>query len=251
MNTEPAAPISDVKDVLDTSQRVLAGFEGQPWWRGHAVEGWDLVPHVYRVANAGPLYEAGIASTFVKLAPTRHPKVPPSGDLARWLFLMQHYGLPTRLLDWTESPLLALYFALREGRHQDEPGALWALDPFALNELFVGAPGLLQPGHRDASELVNLVYSNQSPKADPRVVALVTEEIDHRMMVQLSGFTIHGSGEPLNARQGLGPKILRKFTISGAAKVKLKRQLASLGIRERAVFPDLEHLAADLRQLIY
>ena len=66
------------------------------------------------------------------------------------------------------------------------------------------------------------------------------------MMVQLSGMTIHGSPRPLNERPGIGSDVLRKFVIDGRKKALLREELASLGIRQRTVFPDLEHLARDL-----
>jgi len=119
-----------VSELLSASWSVLSGFQGQPWWRGHADASWRLVPGVHR-ADHGPFYEANIATKFAQRAPTRHPNTPPEGALASWLFLMQHYGLPTRLLDWTESPLLATYFAVSEEGHATEDGALWALDPFS------------------------------------------------------------------------------------------------------------------------
>ena len=62
-------------------------------------------------------------------------QVPDRKSTDQWLFLARHLGLPTRLLDWTENALLALYFAIHADE-SDEP-IVWMLDPFALNELSI------------------------------------------------------------------------------------------------------------------
>jgi hypothetical protein len=57
------------------------------------------------------------------------PHTPPPDDKASWFALMQHYGAPTRLLDWTLSPYVALYFAVEEkGEREDGYSAVWAID---------------------------------------------------------------------------------------------------------------------------
>ena len=241
-DSEPTT-IHDLADLLVASNSVLSSFEHQPWWRGQGVETWRLVPRVFR-KDLGLYYEGGIANKFVARAATRYDKCPPRGELAPWLFLMQHYGLPTRLLDWTESPLLAAYFAVSQDEYADEAGALWAIDPFALNGITTGHTGLHQPGTHGVWELFEAAFKHVAAD-DGKVVALITEEVDVRMMVQMSGVTIHGSREPVEETTELG-HILHKFVVGAAAKKKIRDDLASFGIRERAVFPDLEHLASDL-----
>ncbi|MCB5383968.1 FRG domain-containing protein [Blautia glucerasea] len=60
-------------------------------------------------------------------------EAPQPYDRASWLTMMQHYGLPTRLLDWSESPLVALYFALSE-KKDDIDAAVWIMNPMKLNK---------------------------------------------------------------------------------------------------------------------
>jgi len=73
----------------------------------------------------------------------------PNGELEHreWYFLMQHHGAPTRLLDWSEGSLAALYFAIRERGSKGDPNngkdaAVFMLDPWWLNEPLYKAAGL-------------------------------------------------------------------------------------------------------------
>ena len=246
--------IGDLPTFLKAIDEVYTNFAHQPWWRGHTNNLWSLVPGVHRVSAHGVGYEANIAKKFVQRAPTRHPKCPAAGQYARWLFLMQHYRLRTRLLDWTESPLIGLHFAVLLDEYQEAPGSLWALDPFLLNDVQVGVPGIAQPGEPHALELFKQAFGKKTDvfnfsNADA-VIALVTEEVDVRMMVQLSGMTIHGSPLPLELRKD-ARRYVREFKVEPSAKAKLRSQLERLGIRERNLFPDLEHLAQDLNRDVY
>src|ERR1700691_4947578 len=97
--------------------------DGEPnlWFRGSQSASWRLVPKLYRSkARAKKLLEDEdeIREEFVRRAPsltTYNPR-----NAWEWYFLMQHYSAPTRLLDWTEDPQIALYFALMESEgYQD------------------------------------------------------------------------------------------------------------------------------------
>ena len=122
-----------------------------PWFRGHADSEWRLAPKFYRRKPTDLVTECEIREEFITHAPALCDITP--RNEWEWYFLMQHYGAPTRLLDWTDGALIALYFAVRDNTG-DRHAAVWALDPWWLNSrvlrrdevLPVGDP--LLPGRR-------------------------------------------------------------------------------------------------------
>lgn len=240
-----AGTVKDLHDLLNVVANVGTKFPNEVWWRGQARADWKLVPGVYRRAD-GERNEYNLVQRFVRMARTRHPKCPPTGELASWLFFMQHYRLPTRLLDWTESPLAATYFAVVE--QHEEPAALWALSPYLLNESQSGTRTLLLSGH--VPKLFNEAYGGAAQKTETRVAAVHADEVDLRMLVQLSVFTVHGSRQPLEERPD-AEKFLLKIEIPASAKPDIHEALVRLGVRESTLFPDLDHLADELRQYTF
>jgi hypothetical protein len=112
-----------------------------------------------------------------------------------WYFLMQHYRAPTRLLDWTDSALEALYFALtssplQTGRVQsDIKPDVWAPNPFTLNR-HVGFEGPVGTDWFENTAYLPPPYTgNRLPKPP---VAIDPTFTAHRMLVQRSHFTLHG-----------------------------------------------------------
>jgi hypothetical protein len=92
-----------------------------PWFRGHRDANWDLTPTLYR--DAAPtrgirVVEDEIRQEFIIRAPSLSAERPQNSW--EWYFLMQHSGAPTRLLDWTEGALIALYFAVRKKGSEQE-----------------------------------------------------------------------------------------------------------------------------------
>ena len=108
--------------------------------RGQADRSWTLRPSLLRSYRARAsqrdlivMEEAGLETfKYEAWAYAGDERLPKDGDIIEWWVLMQHYGAPTRMLDWTPSPYVACYFAVIDEPKRD--GAVWFCENIALNE---------------------------------------------------------------------------------------------------------------------
>lgn len=235
--------IDDPLRLLDVLYKayVEIGFY-RPWWRGHADSTWKLLPHAYR---GSPDNERDNCLAFMSKAPARYPTCPTTE--IDWLFLMQHYGLPTRLLDWTESPLIALFFAVWKSEHDSVPGTLWVLNTTELNKHTAGWASVIALPHisPQASSIAAEALRGERNNTD-KTLAIYPPHTDIRMLVQRATSTIHATDtslEQLDYSRGC----LLEIEIPSNQKAPLRTLLSRLGIDQSVVFPDLEHLAKALK----
>ena len=241
-------PISDIRDVIGAAEDAGRAFKGAPWWRGHGQADWPLLPKVRRPPKGRPNREQNLVLHFQAQAGTRYVKCPDRSDYVAWLFLMQHYGLATRLLDWTWSILTALFFAVTEKQYDTKPGALWALYGAGLNGAQGLVPMLPVPEDGDVLPLFEAAFEDRADTG--KVLAIATHEVDLRMLIQRSAFTVHDSDTPLETLLSDHGAFLRKYDIAPTAKQRLRIQLEHLAIDTAMLFPDLDHLAEDLNHRV-
>lgn len=241
-------------DSLPAFVRTIARFckkwGTELWYRGHANSQWRLRPRLYRLKSP---YEEEIRIEFRRRAALMVFEERPSSDL-EWYCLMQHYGAPTRLLDWSESALLGLYFAVRS---QDRPAGddgngsagVWVLDPFWLNKTVLEDPVVVDLTDEEAKDYLPEPYSKT--KRIPRLpIAIQPPYLSTRISMQRSVFTIHGTARDGLEKVGSSRKRnrLAEILVPGSAVKGIRDDLAACGITETSVFPDLEGLSRELTE---
>jgi hypothetical protein len=218
--------------------------EKNPYWRGHGDANWDLKPSIYRHDEYD---ESSMLWDFITRGTSRLARPPAADDESAWLHLAQHYGLPTRLLDWTMSPMVAAYFAVCDPALDDVDGCLWALNAGGLNKNQVGDDTILVPSDVDVADLIADAFEHvRNRRALAQVLAISALELDLRMLVQQSAFTIHSTSADLRTVPRTA-KQLRRFVVPQSRKATLREWISLAGTETATVYPDLTGLATSIK----
>lgn len=238
--------INSIPDLLRALQKHRPAKESV-WYRGQEDRKWPLIPSLARTPR-GISCELMLLKRFKQNALaflTHRPQTE-----WEWAFVMQHHGVPTRLLDWTESPLVGAYFAVSGSPKAD--GALWALLPRLLNESAGIVPEIPSdiPGFDDdiglRPYLPTQLAAERTSHNNP--VAAIAPRNTARIQAQLGVFTITHRDQIAieNVKDG---KHVWRYIIPSSSKPKLLEELEHLHITKLSLFPELQNVGMHVRNL--
>jgi len=204
-------------------------------FRGQKEASWDLLPGLARPSCFRlniEQYEKNILTEFKRRAIPFLPKTFNTNSEWEWLALAQHYKLPTRLLDWTENPLVALFFAFEFTKDHNQSRAVWVF-------------GAAEDEFADSSD------PDVKPFNLKKTKIYVPNQVTQRITVQSGWFTVHrymrdkNKFVAFNKNSSYKSRIF-KIVIPNKHRDNFLLRLDRLGINSFSIYPDLEGLSSFL-----
>ena len=235
------------------------------WYRGAPDSKFQLVPSLYRHKK---IYQVNdlIEMEFQMLVRVRQRSVPfiENNIQNEWdaLFFMQHYGIPTRLLDWTENPFIAFYFAVMYGKSYSskrrvnyrDDAVVWVLDPVMWNQKSLehesydkGILSIVDDQIKGYKPVAKYATMQSAP------VALFGNHNSSRIVSQQGVFVIFG-GEKKSMETIFDEKTypngsLIKVVLGKRYLARMRKDILNNGITEAVVYPDLEGLSKEIKRV--
>lgn len=238
---------------VDSWQHELNRYRSTFAFRGVGRDDGSLRPSLRRIGDE-PSLEQHLLRNFRKYA-TERPEQR-FDSIWHWLALGQHHGLPTRLLDWTYSPLVALHFATEHADLFHEPAVVWAIDYVAAKRLL---PRALQDALDDemcdvfTPELLGDTVASLEELRElgdtPALIFMEPPSLDQRIVTQyaLFSFLTHPDAE-LAEWASTHADLCRRVTIAPDAKREIRDKLDQANITERVLYPGLDGLCRWLKR---
>ena len=222
-------------------------------FRGLPSKAFDLKTSLMRLGGDYSGLEKHLLRNFKKYG---HDNFASSGSVWNWLTIAQHHGLPTRLLDWTYSPLVGMHFATDNIRYAGEDGVVWKVNyhnaskqlPETLNALLE-----LEGGNVFTIEMLSGMFNSldelRSLSVDEFFLFFEPPSMDARIVNQFALFSM--CSNPARAMDTFFERInydAVKIIIPSEIKWEIRDKLDQSNVTERVLFPGLEGLSCWLKR---
>jgi hypothetical protein len=246
---------NDLQDLLfrDTWDDNLQRYRSPFVYRGLSDSKYQLITSLMRLEGVYPILERHLLRNFKKYA---HRTPLSDASFWNWLSLAQHYGLPTRLMDWTYSPYVALHFATSNILKFDTDGIIWALNYEELKQTLpnnllqaleneganVFTAEILEDAVKNLKELDNI-------QKETFLMFLEPPSLDERIIQQHALFSITNSSSAMVETFLLDhPELYFRIIIPKELKWEIRDKLDQANITERVLFPGLNGLSLWLKR---
>ena len=237
----------------DSWNEHLGRFRSKRAFRGLSYCNYQLKTTLMRLGGEYQNLEKHLSRNFRKYA---HRNLVEHDSLWHWLSVAQHYGLPTRLLDWTYSPFIAMHFATSNIEHFEIDGVIWAVNYVETHKLL---PKVLRDElqREGANVLTTKMLMNAAPtlqkfselSEDEFVAFFEPPSIDDRIVNQFAFFSVMPHATSLMDKWLVNHKnIYKKIIIPAKLKWEIRDKLDQANITEKVLFPGLDGLCRWLKR---
>jgi len=260
LETSSRPPVTVVKSWDELQHELLRGswnvqlkrFRSPLAFRGLSNAAYSLVTSLGRLGNSNAAIERHLLRNFRKYA---HSDFERTVDEWYWLALGQHHGLPTRLLDWTYSPYVALHFATSDTRSYDVDGAIWCVDYYEAHMMLPKAlRAILEKEGSNvftaellsdfASTISDFDKKAKRATTEKFVVLMEPPSFDPRIVNQFGLFSLMSTPTArLDDWLIDHPQLYRKIVFPAGLKLEIRDKLDQSNITERVLFPGLDVLS--------
>jgi hypothetical protein len=255
MNEVKVSSWSQLLDVLyaDSWKGDLGRFRSNFAFRGLENPKEEFLTGLMRLGRKCGELEGHLLRNFRKYA---YRDAVPLDSIWNWLALAQHHGLPTRLMDWTFSPFVALHFVTEHAADFDEDGIVWCVD-FIAAKRYLPKPLERELAREGANVFTAEMLNRMAPSLEkfeafasrPFLAFFEPPSLDQRIVNQFALFSLLSDSQA-SPREWMErhSELMRRIIIPSQLKWEVRDKLDQANITERVLYPGLDGLSRWLRR---